>query len=444
MTSERFVKAERHESPDGIPSGRRYRAAYVAVLLLLVAGASVQGEETNKSFFDQFSPPEIHGFYEVRAGYRTRKDPYEKDMSIMETRLQLDLATYNDWADFKLKGDFYGDMITEEGHFDMREAWFFTRPTDFMDVKIGRQILTWGTGDLLFLNDLFPKDWQSFFIGRDTDYLKAPSDAAKFSFFSEIVNVDVVYTPQFDSDRYITGEYISYWNPNLGRRAGRDAIIHTDKPDRWFQDDEIAVRAYKNVNNYEMALYGYRGFWKSPGGQNPSGQATFPDLSVYGASVRGQVGKGIGNVELAYYQSDDDENGTNPMINNSEMRYLAGYSQDIAKDFNMGLQYYLEQMLDYGAYKANLPAGPARDRDRHVVTLRLTKQLMNQNLTVSLFSYYSPSDKDAYLRPNLHYKASDSLAMEIGANVFFGDYPHTFFAQFENNTNIFTAVRYSF
>jgi hypothetical protein len=69
---------------------------------------------------------------------------------------------------------------------------------------------------------------------------------------------------------------------------------------------------------------------------------------------------------------------------------------------------------------------------------------MNQTLTLSIFSYYSPSDKDAYLRPNIHYKATDQLALEAGANIFFGDYPHTFFAQFENNTNIYTAIRYSF
>ena len=425
---------------------KRHRLEWILwIWFVAIFGATtVQSDETKKSVLEQFSPPEVHGFYEVRAGYRTRKDPYEKDMSIMETRLQLDLSTYNDWADFKLKGDMYGDMITEEGDFDMREAWIFTRPTDFMDVKIGRQILTWGTGDLLFLNDMFPKDWQSFFIGRDTDYLKAPSDAVKVSFFSDAANVDIVYTPQFDSDRYITGDYISYWNGNLQRHAGRDAIVHTDKPDRWFRDDEIAVRVYKNVSNYELALYGYRGFWKSPGGQTASGQALFPDLSVYGASARGQVGKGIGNVELAYYQSDDDENGSDPLVNNSEMRYLVGYSQDVAKDFNAGVQYYLEQMLDYGAYKDNLPAGAARDCERHVVTLRLTKLLMNQNLRLSLFTYYSPSDKDVYLRPSINYKASDNLSLEAGANVFFGDYPNTFFAQFENNTNIYTAVRYSF
>jgi len=179
-----------------------------------VADASEENTGAEESLFSKL-PIEAHGFYEVRGGYRLQNDKYEKDMSIMEGRLQFDLFSYFDWGDVKVKGDLLGDLVTEEGDFDLREANIFTRPTDFMDVKVGRQILTWGTGDLVFINDLFPKDWQSFFIGR------------------------------------------------------------------------------------------------------------------------------------------------NPLINNSEMRYLLGYTQEIARDFTMGVQYYIEQMLDYGPYKRNLPSGPA-------------------------------------------------------------------------------------
>ncbi|MBN1123933.1 MAG: hypothetical protein JXA82_02920 [Sedimentisphaerales bacterium] len=411
------------------------------------ASVSTQGPGEQRPFWEALFGEleyDVHGFYELRAGWRTRKDPYEKDMSVMENRLQVDITSFTDWADFKVKGDFFGDLVLEQGAFDLREANLFTRPTDYLDLKIGRQILTWGTGDLIFINDLFPKDWQSFFIGRDTEYLKAPSDAGKLSYFNDdLMNVDIVYTPRFDSDRHITGERISYWNGNLGRIAGQDAIVHTDKPDRWFQDDEFAVRLYKNIENVEVAFYGYWGFWKSPGGQTAGGSALFPDLNVYGASLRSAIGKGVGNVEVGYYESADDRSGKNPLINNSEIRFLVGYTQEVAKDFTAAVQYYLEYMMDYSQYKDN-PGGPARDRDRHLTTLRLTKLLMNQNLRLSLFTYYSHSDEDVYLRPNLNYKATDNLALELGANVFFGDEPHTFFGQLENNTNIYTAVRYSF
>ena len=423
-------------------------AISLIVCVIVVTGLPIlttaSDENDDGSFFEDL-PVETHGFYEVRGGYRLQNDKYEKDMSIMENRLQLDMLSYLDWADLKFKGDFIGDLVTEQGHFDLRELNMFARPLDFMDLKVGRQILTWGTGDLIFINDMFPKDWQSFFIGRDTEYLKAPSDAAKVSLFSDAVNLDIVYTPKFDPDRFISGERISYFNQNLGRFAGQDAIVHTNRPDRWFQDSEIAARLYRNINNYEFAVYGYHGYWKSPAGQDPTmRQALFPDLNVYGGSVRGTVGKGIGNVELGYYESADDRSGRNPLINNSEMQYLIGYTQEIGKDFTMGLQYYVEQMLNFSRYRRTRTLGPSRDEYRHLTTLRLTKLLMNQNLRCSLFTYYSPSDKDVYMRPNVNYKASDNLEMEIGSNIFFGDYPNTFFGQFRKDTNLYMGLRYSF
>lgn len=421
------------------------RTLILMIVLYISAMSFADDSNGSSSFWSQFAEPEIHGFVEGRGGFRTRNDPDEKDSSIMETRLQVDVFTYNDWADFKFKGDVWYDGILGDTVFDTRELWMFTRPTDYMDIKIGRQILTWGTGDLLFLNDMFPKDWQSFFIGRDTEYLKAPSNAVKFSFFHDLANVDVVYTPQFDSDRHITGDYISYWDGNLARRSGRDKLVRTDKPNTWFKDDEIAMRIYKNINNYEYALYGYWGYWKSPGGQNASGIATFPRLNVYGASLRGQLGSGIVNAEIAYYQSTNDINGSNFLINNSEMRYLVGYTQELAKDFNAGIQYYIEQMLNYDNYTDALPAGSTqRDEFRHLLTLRLTQLMMNQNLRLSLFTYYSPTDRDTYMRPNINYKVTDDMAVEVGANLFYGKQPHTFFGQFENNSNIYTSVRYNF
>ena len=112
-----------------------------------------------------------------------------------------------------------------------------------------------------------------------------------------------------------------------------------------------------------------------------SGKATFPDLNVYGASVRGNVARGIGNIEVGYYDSDDDRDGDDPLVKNSEFRVLLGYEQEIATDFTAGVQYYLEYMMDHGDYQQTLPPGfRDRDRDRHVFTLRLTKLLMSQNI----------------------------------------------------------------
>jgi hypothetical protein len=420
------------------------RSLSFVVLSLVLCGTVIGGEAWGQ-FWEEMTP-EVHGFYEARGGYRLQNDPYQKDMSIMEARTQIELQSMPEWGMITVKGDAYGDGVTERGEFDLREANFSVTPLEFLDVKLGRQILTWGKGDLLFINDMFPKDWQSFFIGRDTEYLKAPSDAVKFGVFSDSANLEVVYTPQFDPDRYITGERLSYWNGNQQRVVGQNAVTITQEPKGGFQEDEVAARLYQTFDAVEMALYGYWGYWKSPGGFNQAQtRALFPSLDVYGASVEGAVGKGIFAAEIGYYDSKEDSDGANGLVNNSEMRYLVGYNQEVARDFTAGVQYYIEHILHHEEYLRSLGAGnKAKDEFRHLVTLRLTRLLMNQNLTCSLFTYYSPTDEDAYFRPNIGFKLNDQTAIEVGGNLFVGDEDHTFFGQFRDNTNAYASVRYSF
>ncbi|NIA13779.1 MAG: hypothetical protein GWP08_06825 [Nitrospiraceae bacterium] len=405
-----------------------------------------EANEDKTRLIDRLPFP-LHGYWDARAAVRTRNDAAQPDDSPMaETRLQL--KTEKAWGDvlFEFTGDVYLDAARERAYGDLRSLRLTWSPVEQIDIRAGRQVLTWGTGDMLFINDLFPKDWQSFFIGRDVEYLKAPADAVRVGWFNDLVNIEVVYTPQFAPDRYITGERISYWNPLAFGWSGEDGQVNANPPSAWFENDEVAVRLYRSVGAYELAFYGYSGYWKSPGGQRlfPM-QATFPKLRVYGASLRGKVGKGIGNIEFGYYDSYQDRSGTNPLVNNSELRLLVGYEQEIAKEFTGAVQYYLEHMMDYDAYMdTRIFLIPARDKDRHVLTLRLTKLMMNQNLTLSLFTYYSPSDGDAYLRPNLKYKVNDHWTIDFGGNVFAGESDTSFFGQFKNNSNVYAGFRYAF
>ncbi|MCD8563391.1 MAG: hypothetical protein LRY54_05050 [Alphaproteobacteria bacterium] len=400
-------------------------------------------------------PFNLTGFIETRGGVRLHDQDFEKRASIGETRMQLEAEKF--WGDIgaRVTSDFVADPVADrwavdldqgDGFIDLREAFVSWRATDFMDIKAGRQILTWGTGDLVFLNDLFPKDFDSFFIGRDEEYLKAPSDALKTSFFTGLANLDVVYTPGFDSDRFADGARVSTYDPFSGGQTSTDNVLRTDSRSKWFSEDEWAARLYRNFGAYEAALYGYDGYWKNPQGIDMANlRATFPRLSVYGASVRGPVSKGIGNLEVAYYDSRDDDKGDDPFTPNDQFRFLMGYEQEIASELTGGLQYNLERTLDYDALKRNAPPGsPLPDENRHVVTLRLTQMLMNQDLTLSLFNFWSPSDKDGYVRPKINYKLNDQWTAELGGNVFYGEKRSTFFGQLQDNTNVYASIRYSF
>jgi hypothetical protein len=148
---------------------------------------------------------------------------------------------------------------------------------------------------------------------------------------------------------------------------------------------------------------------------------------------------------VGYYDSLDDQSGTLNTVRNSEARFLAGFEREVGRDLTGSIQYYLEYMQDYTGYEENLTPGSRKnDAYRHLFTVRFTKLLMNQSLRLSLFAYLSPSDEDVYFRPKAHYKLTDHWALEAGANIFSGSDDHTFFGQFDHNTNIYASVRFSF
>jgi len=369
---------------------------------------------------------ETSGFLDARYGIRTQSDPNSDQETLSELRLQLSSIWYHDLFTLTARSDFiydgvannhdHIDLETGEGPIDLREFNILCSPLDWMDVKLGRQILTWGTGDLLFINDLFSKDWKSFFSGRDEEYLKAPSDALFMSFFPSFGNIDIAYMPRFAPDRFIDGERFSYW----GGAGLTGADLRTDKP----SGDEIAGRIYHTFKGVELAGYVYSGYWKTPVGFDPvSGKSTFPKLNVYGASARRAFLGGIANLEAGYYDSSDGVA--------NQIRLLAGYEHEIVQDLTGAIQYYTEQKR-------------GDEESRHVLTLRLTQMLMDQNLTLGLFTYWSPSDQDGYLRPSAAYKLTDNWLVEARGNFFFGKDNDTFFGQFQDNNNLSLAVRYSF
>ncbi|WP_347330990.1 hypothetical protein [Marinimicrobium locisalis] len=382
----------------------------------------------------------LYGFVELAAGQRLSHSPYHDGSTLGEARLRLETEHSVKSLNLSAKGDLWYDTVLEKWKTDTRELTV-QKTLSKMDIKLGRQVVTWGTGDYLFLNDLFAKDWQSFFIGRDDEYLKGASDSLRLTGYFELLNLDLVWTPSFTPDRYPTGERLSLFEPGRGHVIGEDNPIATRTP----EDDEWALRLYRNLGSTEFALYGYDGYHKSPNASNAQGRATFTELTVLGASVRRPIGEGLVNAEIAHHDSTEDEQGHNPRISNSQWRVLVGYERELATRLTAGFQGYLEQTQDYEALLAHSPA-PEREAEenRTLLTTRLTWRDARDRLTLSLFAFYSPSDEDGYLRPKVDYRFNDNLSLTAGANLFRGSEPHSFFGQFEDNSNAYARLRYAF
>ena len=104
------------------------------------------------------------------------------------------------------------------------------------------------------------------------------------------------------------------------------------------------------------------------------------------------------NLEGSYYDSWGDRTGTNPTVENSQVKGLVGYTYPIWEDATIGFQGFLDWMLNH----------------------------------------------DAYLIPSVRYSFTDELWVEVGSNVFLSKEPHTMFGALKRNNNVDLSIRHGF
>jgi hypothetical protein len=419
-----------------------------ALLLALLPVTLVAQDDPwgNDDWEDEEQASPWSGFLEGGLGTRFSADPLiDHRNTLEEIRCRLEREWQPGHYTIGFKGDAAWDDIEGQWTGEIRDLTLAFAAGASADLKLGRQVQTWGTGDLVFLNDLFPKDFVSFFAGRDDEYLKAPGNAFRISKYTKAVNIDFSWTPVFEPDVYLTGERFSFFSPIAGGNVAPDPPLSAIEPDESFSNGEFALRLFRTVAGREYALYAYRGFFKQPNALTESLESTFAPLASLGASLRRPVGPGLLNAEVSYYASSDDRDGNDPLLPNDQFRFLTGYEWEARANFSVGLQYYLEWTLDHEALMASSPFPQDEpDEVRHLLTNRLTYRAGRDRYTWSLFTFYSPSDEDFYLRPVFTYRHSDQWSATAGANLFGGNEPQTFFSQLRDASNAYLRVRYNY
>ena len=76
--------------------------------------------------------------------------------------MQLKLDANEDPFRLFLKTDVFYDHIDRKADMELREG-YADYTSGKWDTRLGRQVITWGLGDLIFINDVFPKDYEAFF-----------------------------------------------------------------------------------------------------------------------------------------------------------------------------------------------------------------------------------------------------------------------------------------
>ena len=405
----------------------------VAVAVLLIAPASRAEEGLSLDGFLQSHVAARTGSIACSAGTECNYPAAE-----LRGQIKAEGSHASGKAAFAARFDLVRDIALDETRLGAREL-YGDLISEKLTARAGRQIVTWGVGDLLFINDTFPKDWSAFFTGQPMQYLKLGSDAAKLNYYADAVNLEILvagFRPDSlpDNRRFVFADPLP---PGMPRR--------TVEPGNSAGELEASGKLSGYAGNWELAGYVSRTHYRSPAMRVGATEivGAYPRLNAYGASLTGPLGKGVLSLEGGYYDSPEDRNGRDPSVENSQFRSLVGYSQQLWEDATLSGQLYGEWMRDYAAYRATLPAGfPAKDRVREVATLHFTQMFAHQAVTFNFFAFWGLSEKDRYFIPSLRYAFNDNLWAEIGANIFAGS-RNGVFGSMQNNRNAYLTVRYA-
>jgi hypothetical protein len=393
----------------------------------------------------------LHGFFQAASAYRlirpdacppTQGAACREEFVLGEGRVRLELAARGERLGFLGKGELIYDGVSGELDGELREAYVDVA-FPVLDLRLGRQVITWGVGDLIFINDVFPKDWVAFVSGLPLEYLKKGSDAVSATGHWAGTSLQLVVVPRFEADTIPeAGGRLRFHDPAA---AVKDR--HTDEPSSTLENAEVALRLFRNVRSWDLSLYAYRGFFHTPAGElepGPRLRFFFPPLNVYGGSAQGTVLGGVLSLEAGYYESRADRSGRDPRVENSSVRLLAGYQREVIPDLWVSGQYLVQVMEDHGAFLATRgPETRRRPLTRHVVTLRLTRLLLHQTLRLGVFVLASPNEGDGYLNAEARYQVTDALSATVGMNLF-GGARRTEFGQFAEDSNLVVLMRYAF
>ncbi len=327
------------------------------------------------------------------------------------------------------------DHALSEGKLTVREAFLDWQPARGLDLKLGRQVLTWGVSDYLYVNDVFPKNYDAFFSGGGFDRMKEPVDAVRAAGRVGTADVEVVVA-RSTAD---TGPSPLRFAAAVGSKSSLAADDADDRAD-------LAAKASAHLGGWDVAAYvaSFRSreqrYFMNVGGLRHDR----PRTRHAGLSLTGNLASGLVWAEAAVrHASQARQSVVSRHFYGTAAKFIAGYSRELGSDLTASAQLQLESPLDRSDYLMSLAPG-VRPLSRIASTLHLRVQGRWLNQTVSAgVQVFLGHERDSHVNPFVSWSPADGWTVEGGANLFNGQ-PDTRYGAFKDDSNVYVLGRYSF
>lgn len=341
----------------------------------------------------------------------------------------------SDTLSASLRAEGLYDRALESGRVRVREAFIDWAPGGSVNLKLGRQVLTWGVSDYLYVNDIFPKNYDSFFTGGGFDRMKEPVDAARLTWNTGGIDVEAIISRSKSDRSPDPRRFVAMAMSGPAGEAG-DADDRTD----------VALKVSGHAGGWDLA-----GYTASFGSREPrffmdAGGLRFDRsrLRHLGASITGNAAGGLVWLEGALRDASAPRTAVVSRHSIDEAaKFIAGYSREVGTDLTASVQLQLEAMTNRDRYLASLAPG-LRPVKRIGTTLHLRVQGRWINQTVGAGAQlFVGNEGDTHFNPFASWSPADGWTFEGGANLFNGK-PDTRYGAFKDDSNVYVLGRFSF
>ena len=407
-----------------------FRKGSVVALLSAALAVSAHAQEDELSL-------QLNGFEDSYHALQVERP--HKIMS-SRTRLRLEMrANYGEASLFSSVNLAYNSLIKEQSGAFLREA-YFDYAGKYLEVKAGRQIVTWGVADGLRITDLIsPMDYTEF-MANDYDDIRVPVNAINLKYPGESFSAEVVFVPVPEYFVIPTNDG-NPWQMPVPNGVRMDL---SGTPEKRIKNSEVGGRLRFFLENLDFSITALRTFNKSPvtvmklDPETKSAliKGVYKPMNVVGGDVSIPAGELVIRGEAGFYFGEPIA-----LRNACDFRLRKTFNGLVGLDWYAGgnwtfmFQYMHKIVMDY---RDEL----GLEQNTSMLTARISKELLNNTLKLSVYGMFDVDNVGFYVRPAGDYLLNDQITLSLGADILGGR--RGTFETYKKNTQIWVKGKFFF
>lgn len=381
----------------------------------------------------------VKGFIDTYHAIRTASPG---DWMASRSRVRGELTLEKDNAGMFVSANaVHNSLLKDQSGFFLREAYLYYGKSG-VDIRAGRQIVTWGVADAMRITDIIsPMDFTEF-LTQDYDDIRIPVNGIRVRYTRPKWSAEAIVIP-VSSFYELSADNANPWAVSLPGVNVPYSINLDNTPEKQFRNMEYGGRIGAYLSGVDFNLYALRTWNKMPvfrktmtadGSLSCDGE--YRRMTMLGADLSVPLGKFIVRAEAAEYFGEAQDPVVNAdVVTRNSTNALIGVDWYAGNDWQLGLQYSHK-------YISGDMSGISSCRNAGMATVRISKDLLHSTLSLSTFAYIDVANGGVYNRLSADYGLTDQIHALLGYDFFHAEKGQ--FAMYDRNSEVWIKLKYSF